>query len=781
MTEFWRRPIARHWAGLLAALLAVTFASSVSGLWWRTDLSLYDAALPGGPAPDDIVIVAVDDASIAALGRWPWRRDVHAALLDRLRASGAKAVALDFLFTEPDADSPASDAALAAAMTRGPPTVLPMLVVMPAAVADAGTEAGADGGVREVLPIPALAAAAARVGHANLELDRDGMVRSVYLREGRADPHWLQIAAALLDVAPGATPLRLRGERHPDLAHAAPVWVRDYHWLIPFRGPPNTFRQLSYVDVLAGRTPADALRDKFVLVGATAQGIGDAYSMPRSGAGIAMSGVEINANILAALRTHTEIRALSRWPAALIALGPVAIAGFGLLLLPPRRSLLLVAALWLITAGGAIAGLRLLGWWWTPTATLATLLVMYPLWSWRRLEAAQRFLDEELARLAAERFPLLTGLPAAAVSHRPLDFVEQRIELLRQASTRLRNVRRLFADTINGLPDATLLADAAGRIVLANPAAAALFGYADCRTLEETPVDAHLYQRAPRDELRFAALAERAPCAVEAELDGAGRTVLIRAAPFSDNDQIRAGTIIALADITALRAAQRERDDVLRFLSHDMKSPASSLLGLAQLQRDPDRALAPVDLSARLDTLAQRLLALVDGFVSLARAESSDRRAFEDFDLRDAIQDAYDEVWATAQARGMRVATHVPDEPVMVNGDRGLLGRAIVNLLGNALKFSDAGGQVDLRCEQRNTEAAVHVVDRGPGIAPEREGSLFRRFSRGLHRGDADPGGAGLGLAFVRVVMEKHAGRAIGVSGPEPGAIFSLYLPAVSA
>jgi signal transduction histidine kinase len=220
---------------------------------------------------------------------------------------------------------------------------------------------------------------------------------------------------------------------------------------------------------------------------------------------------------------------------------------------------------------------------------------------------------------------------------------------------------------------------------------------------------------------------------------------------------------------------------VLRFLSHDMKSPASSLLGLAQLQRDPRRALAPAELSARLDTLAQRLLALVDGFVSLARAESSDRRAFEDFDLRDAVQDAYDEVWATAQARGMRLATQVPDEPVLVNGDRGLLGRAIVNLLGNAVKFSARGSQVDLGCEQCDGEAGVHVVDRGPGIAPEREGSLFQRFSRGLHRGDADPGGAGLGLAFVRVVMEKHGGRAVGVSGRERGAVFSLYMPARAA
>jgi len=69
---------------MLAALLVATAVASYSAFFWRFDLSLYDAALPTGAAPQDVVIVAVDDASIAELGRWPWRRALHAALIDRL-------------------------------------------------------------------------------------------------------------------------------------------------------------------------------------------------------------------------------------------------------------------------------------------------------------------------------------------------------------------------------------------------------------------------------------------------------------------------------------------------------------------------------------------------------------------------------------------------------------------------------------------------------------------------------------------------------------------------
>jgi signal transduction histidine kinase len=258
------------------------------------------------------------------------------------------------------------------------------------------------------------------------------------------------------------------------------------------------------------------------------------------------------------------------------------------------------------------------------------------------------------------------------------------------------------------------------------------------------------------------------------------RHVLIRAVPFCSGRGERIGIILALADITDLRAAQSERDDVLKFLSHDLKSPASSLMGLAQLQRDPKRALPPDELSVRLDLLAQRLLTLVDGFVALARAGSVDASAFDVFDAGDAIRDAYDEVWASAHAQGSSIDLAMPEEPVFVHGDRQLLARAVVNLLSNAVKFSKPGAKVALTCERTDAEAIVKVADHGPGIAPEFASKLFQKFSRGIHRGSWDPGGAGLGLALVRVVAEKHRGRAWVDNAPGFGAIFCLAIPIVA-
>lgn len=761
-----RDPLLRQRVWFAAALLCATLLLCLFDVFWRTDLAILDTALPTGPAPDDVVIVTIDDASIAQIGRWPWPRAVHAALLDRLRDAGVRSVALDILFTEPDPGSPESDIALAAAMMRGPPTVLPLLADLPQ-----------DGQApRERLPIPILARAAAGLGHADLEVDPDGIVRSVYLREGPGAPTRLYLTAALLEHTPGAGPLQLRGERRPASAGVSAAWVRDYRFLIPFLGPPGHFTEVPYVDVLRGTLNPSALRGKIVLVGVTAQGFGDAFATPRSGRSRPMPGVEVSANVMQALRSGTAIRRASKPLTLLLGLVPIVLVALGLPRLAPRQSLMLAAFLWLATLGLSVLLLRLAGWWWPPAAPLAVLLFAYPLWSWRRLEATQEFLEGELRQLAHESFPLLADASVAVAPASTGDFVQHRIELLQQATRRLRHARRLFADTISALPDATLLADTQGRVVLVNPQAQTLFGASENDRLEGIAVDALFSRRLADQRLQFRALEQRAPCTVEIALSDPDRSLLVRVVPFHDELGARVGTIIDLADITALRAAQRERDDVLRFLSHDMKSPAASLLGLAQLQRDASRALAPHELSQRLDLLAQRMLTLVDNFVALARAESIDPATFDPFDLRDAVQDAYDEVWAAAQARNIVIAPLVADEVCMVSGDRRLLARALVNLLSNAVKFSPAGSRVDLVCEPVGGSASVRVVDEGPGVQPEHRTALFQRFSRGVHHGP-DPGGAGLGLAFVRVVAEKHGGKAWAEHEREVGTTFRLVVP----
>jgi PAS domain S-box-containing protein len=761
----WRHLLARKRVWLLAALLMGVALSYLFNFTERFDLAIYDSALPGGPAPDDITLVAIDEKSIAALGRWPWKRYYHAALVDQLRAAGVRSIAFDLLMPETDPGSPASDAMLATALSRGPPTVLPSFL-----------DDTSGSRSREMLPIPVLQQAAAGIGHAQVEIDIDGIVRSLYLREGPGRPERLYLAAELLARTPGERLPAWLLHLGDEVSIEPGGWARQGRILIPYLGPPGHFRQVSYIDVLRGERDAD-LRGQIVLVGVTATGIGGHLPTPVSGQGRQltgpMPGIEITANVLQALRRGTVIRPLNPLLSILLAVGPVVLVAFGLLRLAARPSLLLVLALCFATLGVSVALLRA-GWWWPPATPLVALVLAYPLWSWLRLEATQAFLEDQFMQLARERFPLLAELPAAGSSSN--DFVQRRLDLLRQATDRLRSVRRLFADTISSLPDATILADSNGRIVLANPEAARLFSLPGTEQMQ-----GHLMSEllSPQQHgIHFAEIAAHAPCTREIALSAQGRHLLVRSAPFHDSAHQRVGTIVDFTDITELRAAQREREDVVRFLSHDMKSPATSLLGLAQLQRDPARALPAAELSQRLDLLAARMLTLLDSFVALARAESADPAAFESFDFRDAVQDAYDEVWAAARARGITIDPHLPDDPCPVSGDRRLLARAAVNLLGNAIKFSPGGSGITLSCQRAGDACTVRVADRGPGIRPEKAAALFQRFSRGMHGGERDPGGAGLGLAFVRVVAEKHRGRVWAEPHEGGGTVFLLSIPA---
>ena len=760
-----------QWGWLLALATAFVAAACTGSWFWRADLALYDAAVPAGRASPDVIIVGVDEASLRALGRWPWHRSVHAALLARLRDAGAAAVALDFLFTEPEADTQAGDQALAAAMLAGPPVVLP-IAPEPSAV---------PGVLRESLPTPVLRDAAAALGHAEVELDGDGIVRSVFLRAGAGQPELNHLAVALLQAAPDAPAVRLRGVRNPDPGRATSAWVRDYQLYIPFDGPPGSIPHVSYAEVLDGRVPGELLRGKIVLVGATAQGLGDAYPTPGSAYGVAMPGVEITANVASALRGGLTIRRLAPWLSALLCTAPVLATFIGFLFLSPRRSLLLVILLIAATLALTVALLRVGGLWWPSASALAALVMLYPLWSWRRLEAAQAFLEAEFESFSHEQLPLIGSAAAQLRPGHRLDVVQHRIDLVRQATQRLRDVRRLFTDTVQSLPDATLVVDVQGRIVLANPAATALLGARDAAGIEGRPLDGEVFRELSGTQLDFAQVAARAPCTFESRPERLGRDLLLRVVPFAADNGTRLGTLLDLADITDLRQAQRERDEVMSFLSHDMKSPATSLAGLAELQRDPARALPPRELSERLDLLAKRTLSLVDGFLALTRAEAADPLVFVSFELHDAVQDAVDEVWASARARSVSIAWQAPPAAALVLGDRYLLARAVMNLLVNAVRYSAPMSHVGVTLELAAGEGRVVVRDEGPGIIAERRAELFTRFARGLHVGPNDPGGAGLGLAFVRTVALKHGGRVVVDSEEGRGSTFTLVVPLAGA
>ncbi|SOY67902.1 CHASE2 and HATPase_c domain-containing protein [Cupriavidus taiwanensis] len=781
---FGRRTLV-EWCLLAAAVLALVMLAAREGWTERADLAAYDIAIGAQhhPARDDIVIVGIDDASITAIGRWPWRRAVLAQLVERIAAGGPRVIGVDVILAERDTRYPQDDAVLARSMALAGNVVLPVL---------------AEPGPAGMLVRYPLAGLGAAVGHINMVVDTDGVARQVYLREGphpvaaAGVPHLAAVMAGF--GRGGALPAGVRQE--PAVVAEANGWERSGRLRIPYAGPPGTFARVSVRDVLEGRIDPARFAGKAVLIGALATGMGDVLPTPVSRDGRGMSGVEILANTVQALTDGDAIVAVSpAWQAGGTLLA-VLLAALAALRLPPRGALV---ATGLLLAGlllGSLALLALARLWFAPAAAVLGCVLFYPLWSWLRQEAALRFLSDELARL--EREP--GAMPAPRHAGATLD---SRMRAVYGVSAQLRGLRRFLSDGLESLPDATAICDLDGGVLLANRRCVALapgvLGHGGqnpgIRALIEAvcpaPAPALAYWQALHDRYAGAPLA---PAPVPGpvpeggiEVSGRGdRRYLLHGAPLHGETGAVAGLIVSVIDITAIRLAERQREQMLRFLSHDMRSPQASILALIELQeRRAGQAAASTTgdaapdsgVLARIAAHARRTLALADDFISVARAESK-ALAFMEVELGGLVLDATDQLWALASAREVTLQIDLPDDPAVLQGDPTLLARAIANLVSNAIKFSPAGGTVTVSLTCEPERFVVAVQDQGPGIAEADQARLFEPFAR-LHEGQQGaPEGTGLGLVLVRAVAERHGGRASVRSQAGAGAEFRIELPA---
>lgn len=721
-----RRRFRIEWAWVSAIASLIVIAASMNGWTRPVDDLLYDAAMRLAPAKADasLLIVAIDEPSLQALGRWPWQRRLHAQLIERLAEARPKSVTLDLLLTEPAAD----DAALAEAM-RAVPVALPVQYVVP----------GADGRAFERIdPVVPLARRATRVGHANTQIDSDGTVRS---------------AALCFTPADGIAPLAhlMRIEEAADRSSQCTQAQR-----LRFAAP-ESFVTISYVSLLRGEVPPALIAGRRVLIGMTAQGLGDRYPVPVADGG-AMPGVEINANIAnAQIGSHW----VSRPPMAAalaFSLAPAWLLMLAFWRIRPRAGSLV--ALGLMLAILATSTLALAGnWWMAPGPALLGLALVYPLWGWRRLQATSDYMGHELARLEREEALPLTGQNPVDEDH-----VTLQARQLSRAIDQLRDLKRLVSDSLAGLPDPALASDLAGRIVLTNAAARQAFGEAllgeDAAALLGT-IAQPLARQGIADYLATAGQGH-----IEFETRDGRTFVLRRAAIISADGQPR-GQIDYLTDISTIAQARRERERMLQLLSHDMRAPQAAILALVgPNQADVDRV--------RIARHARQTLTLADSFVDLARMKE---RGFEPEAViaADLASEAADSLWPIAQQRGVRIDVIDDSDCAFIAAERESLFRAFVNLVDNAVKYSPDTGTVTVRVTADSAAVNIRIRDQGKGIDPAIMPHLFERFaSEG--QGQAVKG-IGLGLNYVAAVVERHSGTITAHNPESGGAEFTIVLP----
>ncbi|MFM8689676.1 MAG: sensor histidine kinase [Candidatus Limnocylindrus sp.] len=237
-------------------------------------------------------------------------------------------------------------------------------------------------------------------------------------------------------------------------------------------------------------------------------------------------------------------------------------------------------------------------------------------------------------------------------------------------------------------------------------------------------------------------------------------------------------------------ALKRERDrgqEHLADVSHELRTPLAALRAFVDLldeggTTDPatrKRLLGEAGRQLeRMDALTANILELSRFDAGIARPE------FTESDLRSSVSAAIEQAAAGARSRGVALDEQLPARRVVIRHDTTLVGQAIANLVGNALKFTPKGGSVSVAVRPLATGAAtVTVSDTGVGIAAEELPRIFDRFYRGTEglaasRKETRASGSGLGLAIVKSIVDMHAGRIVVESLPGSGTTFTLTLPA---
>lgn len=259
------------------------------------------------------------------------------------------------------------------------------------------------------------------------------------------------------------------------------------------------------------------------------------------------------------------------------------------------------------------------------------------------------------------------------------------------------------------------------------------------------------------------------------------RYYTIRWGPVISATGAALGEIFTFRDITRETELDRMKSEFIATVSHELRTPMTSIkgaLGLVLGGATGSVTSPQQDLLSIAQNNVDRLIRLINDILDLSRIESGrlEIRPVQ-FNINEAVLAAARELQSVCDQRNLRLQTELTPHLTPAYGDPDRIGQILVNLLGNAYKFTESGGLVTVRTERKDHELWVQVSDTGHGIPTDQLESIFERFTRSSGVASKRAGGTGLGLAIARAIVHEHGGKIWAESELGKGATFTFTLP----
>jgi two-component system, OmpR family, phosphate regulon sensor histidine kinase PhoR len=333
----------------------------------------------------------------------------------------------------------------------------------------------------------------------------------------------------------------------------------------------------------------------------------------------------------------------------------------------------------------------------------------------------------------------------------------------------LRQEREEAQTLIESLSDGVVATDRAGAVVTCNGAARRLLGYPPSAALP--PLAELFHDKGARELLHETTTGREVD---QAELRVNDRDLLLTARPLDTG-----GIALVLRDVTRLRRLEAIRRDFVANVSHELKTPLTSIAGYAEtLAGVQGLAPEPREFAQTILANARRMQRLVDDLLDLSRIESGGWRPEPRVvELEPVVREVWGELGERAASRSLRLETDIRPTAHVLLADPDGLRQILTNLLDNAVRHTPPGGSITVSADQGQNGVVLAVQDTGTGISPEHLSRIFERFYRVDSSRARDQGGTGLGLAIVKHLVEAHGGRVEAESALGKGTVIRMTFP----